>query len=169
MELEVGERSFVLFGVRDTPPESDHPLAVHVMLPSERGRPALRSEGLAVGRRTCPVIGDEADQVVLWVEGEQSGDGLVAVGEVATDVQCVDGRPGCGSVDDRTGAITTRSLNTVTVSPRSSSVPAALRTGIRESSFTRIVTVVLVNTCRTVTGSPDLVASMRKLRWGADP
>ena len=67
------------------------------------------------------------------------------------------------------GAITTRSLNTVTVSPRSISGPEASTTVTSETSFTRIVAVVSAKTCRTVTGSPDLVASIRKIRWGLGP
>ena len=35
------------------------------------------------------------------IEGQYGGDGLVAVGEVTTDVQGVDGRPGRGGIDDR--------------------------------------------------------------------
>jgi hypothetical protein len=67
------------------------------------------------------------------------------------------------------GAMTRRSLNTVTVSPRSISGPDPSTTRIRDSSFTLIVAVVSANTCRTATGSPDRVASIRKIRCGCGP
>ncbi|TPG14950.1 hypothetical protein EAH86_15540 [Pedococcus bigeumensis] len=67
------------------------------------------------------------------------------------------------------GANTTRSLNTVTVSPWSISGPAASTTGTMDITLARIVALAPMNWCRTVTGRPDRVASMMKARWGRGP
>jgi len=53
-------------------------------------------------------------------------------------------------------------LKTVTVSPRSISGPAASTTVATDSTLARMVAVAPSYRCRTVTGSPDRVASMMK-------
>lgn len=142
VELDVGEPA--LRGGLEPPSfaRGEDPVSIRVAAVSgERSRPPLRGERLAVSRGAESVVGDEVDQVVGLVERQLRGDRMTAVGEGPSHMVRVHGGPPDRGVGDRAGARTTRSLNTVTVSPRSISGPAASTTVTSESTFARMVAV----------------------------
>ena len=120
---------------------------------------------MAVGRGARPVVGDEVDEFMLVVEGQLGFHGVRTIGELGVDAVRVAALPGHGRVDEGgRGEYTQRSLNSVTISPRSMTGPAALTIGYSEHSLTRMVADLPTKTCYVSASSPKMVTSIRSRR-----